>query len=181
MNYIIFDLEATCWLGRPPGGHNEVIEIGAYKINAYGEILDKFSKFVKPTVNPLLSHFCTKLTSIEQHNVDAAYHFPRVIEDFKNWIDIYDEDYVLCSWGAFDIQLLKNDCNLHRLEIDWLDYNADLKNQYKKIRGMDKHSGLKNTLKREGFEFSGIHHRAIADAENLCKIFLKFLDSWEVE
>jgi hypothetical protein len=32
MNFIIFDLEATCWMGRPPHGINEIIEIGAVKV-----------------------------------------------------------------------------------------------------------------------------------------------------
>ena len=58
VNYIIFDLEATCWLGRPPKGYNEIIEIGAVKINQYGEETGRFESFVKPTVNRKLSGFC---------------------------------------------------------------------------------------------------------------------------
>jgi len=38
--------------------------------------------------------------------------------------------------------------------------------------------GLKRVTKQEGFEFTGIHHRAIADAENLAKIIAKFIDQW---
>jgi 3'-5' exoribonuclease 1 len=178
VNFIIYDLEATCWLGRPPHGVNEVIEIGAYKVNELGEDLGVFSRFIKPTVNPLLSDFCKKLTSIKQDDVDRAKNFIGVIQDFQDWIDM-DEDYLLCSWGKFDIQLLKNDCMLHKLETDWLDHNLNVKGQYHDIKGEHKLTGLKNTLKNEGLEFTGIHHRAISDAENLGKIFIKYIDEWK--
>lgn len=179
MNYIVYDLEATCWMGRPPKGHNEVIEIGAVKLNQLGEVLGVFSKFVKPSVNPKLSGFCKRLTSISQENVDRAKHFPRVIEEFKDWIDIY-EDYSLCSWGKYDKTFFMNDCNLHNLETDWLENHINLKGQYAQMIGDEKHNGLKNTLKREGFEFTGIPHRAISDAENTAKIFIKYIDEWVV-
>lgn len=179
MNFIIYDLEATCWRGRPPHGVNEVIEIGAYKINQLGDVLGVFNKFIKPTVNPVLSDFCRQLTSITQNDVDKAKTFPHVIQDFQDWINIYDEDYKLCSWGKFDIQLLKNDCKLHKLEYEWLENNINVKGQYHEIKGEHKLTGLKNTIKHEGMEFTGIHHRAISDAENLAKIFVKYIDMWK--
>ena len=178
MNFIVYDLEATCWMGRPPQGVQEIIEIGAYKINEVGEVLGTFNRFVKPWVNPILSGFCQKLTHISQSDVDRAQKFPKVIDDFKDWIDVYDEDYLLCSWGKFDVQLLRNDCDLHKLEDDWLEHHTNLKAQYHQLKGMIKYTGLKNTTKREGFEFTGIHHRAISDAENLAKIFIKYIDEW---
>lgn len=178
MNFIIFDLEATCWLGRPPHGANEIIEIGAVKVNRFGEHLDRYNSFVRPTVNPILSAFCTKLTTITQENVNGCPTFPVVYQRFLDWINV-DEDFILCSWGAFDIQMLRNDCKLHKLDEEWLGDNINLKAQYSEIKTSVKKTGLKTTLKREGFEFTGTHHRAIADAENLCKIFEKFADEWK--
>ena len=178
MNFIIYDLEATCWMGRPPKGVQEVIEIGAYKVNEYGEVLDTFNQFIKPWVNPYLSGFCQRLTKIRQVDVDRARKFPHVSQDFQDWINLYEEDYLLCSWGKFHIQFLRNDCDLHDLEKDWLVHHTNLKQQYHEIKGMVKYTGLKNTTQREGFEFTGIHHRAISDAENLAKIFIKYIDEW---
>lgn len=179
MIFIVYDLEATCWMGRPPHGHNEVIEIGAVSINRYGEVLGRFEKFIQPTVNPKLSSFCKRLTSISQENVDRADKYPKVIDQFKNWIDIYERDYTLCSWGKFDKNLLQNDCDLHKLEKEWLEEHINVKKQYFDNRGIEVHSGLKATVEKEGFEFTGIQHRAISDAENLAKIFLKYIDEWE--
>ena len=53
MRYIIFDLEATCWRGRPPKGITEVIEIGAVLVDRYGDATSTFSHFVRPVVNPV--------------------------------------------------------------------------------------------------------------------------------
>lgn len=165
-------------MGRPPGGINEIIEIGAVMVSPLGEVKADFCKFVKPHVNPKLSGFCKKLTSISQENVDRADKYPKVIDQFQEWIDIYDEDYLLCSWGAYDKVMLTDNCKLHDMDIDWLDHHTDLKKQYHTIKGEHKLTGLKNTIRKEGFEFTGIHHRAIADAENLAKIFIKYVDEW---
>ncbi len=109
MNFIIYDLEATCWKGTPPSLIQEIIEIGAVKINGYGEILGSFNKFVRPTVNPSLSAFCQELTGIDQVQVNRANKFDRVVDDFMEWIDIEYEDYLLCSWGGFDKRMLIQD------------------------------------------------------------------------
>lgn len=178
MRFIIYDLEATCWLGRPPGGINEIIEIGAVMVDPTGDVLSTFSKFVKPTVNPILSGFCKKLTSISQENVDRADKYPKVIEQFKDWINVYEEDYRLCSWGKYDKVMLTDNCILHKMDLEWLDYSSDLKAEYHEIKGEHKLTGLKNTLKKEGIEFTGTHHRAISDAENTAKIFIKYVDEW---
>lgn len=178
MNFIVFDLEATCWRGRPPHGHNEVIEIGAVKVNRYGEVLGTFERFIKPIVNPILSPFCIQLTSITQDHVDRSKTFDFVIEEFKDWVEVEENEYTLSSWGGFDKNFLENDCRLHNLEEDWLVNHINIKQQYHDHRGIAVHSGLKQTVKKEGFEFTGIHHRAISDAENLAKIVIKYVDEW---
>jgi len=179
VNYIIFDLEASCWLGRPPHGVNEIIEIGAVKVNEYGEVTDVFSKFVKPLVNPVLSDFCKKLTSITQQDIDKAKMYPYVCQDFMDWIDL-EEDYCLVSWGKYDKEQLRADCMLHKMEYDWLDYHCNLKAAYKILKRETHEQGLKKVVKNEGFEFTGIHHRAISDAENMAKVFIKYIDSWSI-
>jgi 3'-5' exoribonuclease 1 len=179
LNYIIFDLEASCWLGRPPHGINEVIEIGAVKVNDYNEVVSIFNKFIKPTVNPILSDFCTRLTSITQSDVDRSKTFPFIIQEFMDWISI-DEDFVLISWGKYDKQQLIQDCELHKMETEWLEHHFNLKPAYRALKDLKDEPGLKKAVKLEGFEFTGIHHRAISDAENTAKIFIKYFKEWSV-
>ena len=180
MRYIIFDLEATCWRGRPPRGITEIIEIGAVMIDRYGDVNSSFSKFVKPVVNPLLSGFCKNLTSISQDDVDRARTFRHVIEEFQDWGEMYDEEFVLLSWGVDDQKLLRNDCHLHKSEDFFVHQYVDLKKAYRDLKRLKHASGLKSTVKKEGFEFTGLHHRAISDAENLAKVFIKYLEDWDL-
>jgi 3'-5' exoribonuclease 1 len=180
MNYIIFDLEASCWLGRPPQGLNEIIEIGAVKVNDYGEVDSTFMKFVKPTINPVLSDFCKRLTSISQMDVDKSLTFPFIIQDFMDWIGVGEESYTLISWGKYDKHQLVQDSELHRLDIDWLEHHYNIKPTYRALKNLKDEPGLKKAVKLEGFEFTGIHHRAISDAENLAKIFIKYFKEWPI-
>ena len=174
------DLEATCWLGKPPKGINEVIEIGAVKINDYGEVLEHFSRLIKPVVNPRLSGFCKRLTGIKQAQLNTADNFEKVISEFKDFIGIDEEDYILYSWGNNDKAYLCNNCKLFDLDTDWLRNFVDMRKIYLDITGHKKKSGLKVIVESEGFEFEGDQHSAYVDAYNLSKIFIKYLDEWKV-
>ena len=179
-NYIIYDLEATCWEEPPPGFLQETIEIGAFRLNEYGEIRGKFNRFVRPVMHPTLSPFCRQLTSISQIDVNRAKPFPIVIEEFREWARIDEADYTLCSWGNFDRKMLASDCKLHHLDDSWTEPHANLKVQYMTMKRMRRPIGLRKAVEREDIPFTGIHHRGISDAENLTKLFLKYLGSWSV-
>lgn len=180
MNYIVLDIEATCWLGKPPNGINEVIEIGAVKINQYGEVLKFFSKLIKPKLNPKLSGFCKKLTGIKQEQLNSADYYPTVIEEFKEFVGVGYDDYTLFSWGDNDKSYFSTNCELYNLEYDWLDNFIDMHKRYLKMKNNRKRkkSGLKHVIESEGFEFEGEQHSAYVDAYNLSKLFVKYLDDW---
>ena len=178
MNFIVFDIEATCWNGYASSRIQETIEIGALRLNRYGEVEDIFNRFIKPVIYPQLSAYCQELTTISQVDVNKADIFPYVIEDFQDWGLVFDEDYVLCSWGSFDQKILMQDCNYYDMEIDWLESHIDLKKQYRELKRLSKPRGLKKAVLAEGFEFTGTQHRAIYDAENLAKVFATYLDEW---
>jgi 3'-5' exoribonuclease 1 len=180
MNFIIYDLEATCWEGSPPDMESEIIEIGAYRLNEFGEVRGKFDRFVRPVINPTLSSFCKQLTTIEQVDVNRAATFPTVLEEFLHWAKIDTEDYLLCSWGGYDKRMLTKDCKLHRLDYDWVEEHINLKEQYAKISRIRNSIGLQKALLREQIPFTGIPHRAISDAENLVKLFLQYMGQWRL-
>ena len=181
MNYIIYDLEATCWEGGPEDKEMEIIEIGAFRVNDFGEVRGKFGRFVRPVIHPSLSDFCMGLTSIKQVDVNRADTFPTVIEEFKTWAKINEsDDYVLCSWGSFDRKMFIKDSQLHHLDPEWAKQHINLKEQYSKMNRMHRGLGLQAALKREGIQFQGIPHRAISDAENTVGIFLKYFGNWKL-
>lgn len=178
MHYIIFDLEATCWSGNPMGRQQETIEIGAVKLDEFGQEIDTYNEFIKPIIHPNLSAFCSELTSIDQKDVDSALTFEKVIDRYIDWINPEEHPYLLCSWGDFDKKQLLRDCQYHDIDTEWLEPYINLKRQYQEIQRLPKARGLKSTVIKEGFEFEGVHHRGIYDAINLAQIFVKYLDSW---
>lgn len=97
-----------------------------------------------------------------------------------DWARIEEEDYALCSWGSFDKKMFIKDCQMHRLDAAWVEKHANLKEQYRAMRRMKNGIGLKKAVEKEGMIFTGVHHRGISDAENLTKIFLKYLDYWSM-
>jgi 3'-5' exoribonuclease 1 len=178
MNYIILDLEATCWSDRSIKHQNEIIEIGALKINERQEVLGEFNAFIKPKMHPIISDFCTELTSITQTEIDNARDYNSVISDFWSWIEL-DEEYLLCSWGFYDKSQFKKDCELHALPTGWLKHHISLKHQYSKIKNLPRLYGMGGALKKERIQLEGTHHRGIDDARNISKLFLRNFSDWE--
>ena len=168
--FIIYDLEATCWRSPKPR-QVEIIEIGAAKVNEELEIVDEFCMFIKPLLHPKIDKFCTKLTSITQDDVEDAPHFDEVIAEFEKWMDVENTRTALFSWGDFDRRQFVKDAQLHELDLTWLKYWACLQSHYSKFKGSSNQIGLKNALKLEGLEFDGVQHRAIEDARNMAELF----------
>lgn len=173
MNYIIFDLEATCW-ENDRKRQNEIIEIGAVKLNERLKIVSDFQIFVKPALSPQLSDFCKQLTSISQADVDAAMYFPQAIRQFQEWIG--NEPHVLCSWGFYDKNQLQKDCALHQIASEWTDNHISLKHQHGRMIGRERGVGIERALTMLKLPLEGTHHRGIDDAKNIAKIFVKIFD-----
>lgn len=179
MNYIVIDFEATCWKFPKTPEEQEIIEIGAVRLDRYGHLVDKFCCFVQPVIHPKLSYFCMELTGIQQADVDKAKLFPVNYDLLLNWIEL-QPDYRFIAWGAFDERLLKMNCQFHNLEIFWEQDFINIKNQYAQIQQLAKPIGLMKAIKTEKFEFEGEHHRAFDDAYNTAKIFSKYIDDWVI-
>lgn len=174
MNYIILDLEATCDRGH---FDNEIIEIGAIKLNNNLEEIGRFNKFIKPKENPTLTQFCKELTSITQEQVDNADSFEIVIEQFKEWIG--EEEYFLCSWGFYDKNQFIKDCDRYNIDTNWLKSHISIKHQHQRIFRLRKGAGVTKALSMMNLTFEGTHHRGIDDSVNITKIFKSIFNNLE--
>lgn len=178
MHFIVFDLEATCWPKGTPGVRQEIIEIGAVRLDRTGQAKGEFHRMVRPVMHPMLSPYCRSLTGIRQEEVSAAKPFAQVLPGFLDWLYASDE-FLLLSWGGRDRFFLEQDCALHRLETDWLqDCHHDLKSMYKEMHRLPGKLSLQNALRREGLAFEGEAHRALEDARNTVQLFRRHIDEW---
>ncbi|MFC1718710.1 exonuclease domain-containing protein [Candidatus Poribacteria bacterium] len=173
--YLIIDLEATCWK-RNEGhyGENEIIEIGAVVIGDDYEIVEEIQRFVRPVRNPVLSDFCKRLTSITQADVDSADPFPNVLRGFQAEAERVSgqrlRDLIFCSWGDYDRNQLKRDCQYHRLTYPF-GRHRNVKKEFARNHRI-KPVGIPGALKILGIQFEGNHHRGIDDARNIARIFI---------
>lgn len=180
MHFVLFDLEATCWPAYTPGVSQEIIEIGALRMDRLGRVDDEFQSLVKPTIHPFLSPYCRNLTGIDQRDIDRARNFPSVWLDFEDWL-VEMSDYFLISWGAVDERLIVNDLHYHKLDSSLVEGRFyDLKRIYKEVFRLPEKTGLAAAMRREGLESWGEAHRALDDARNLARIFHRHIDIWPI-
>ena len=86
-------------------GHRlqEIIEFPIVLIDVQsGVILERWQSYVRPTLHPTLSDFCTELTGISQKTVDAAETFDVVLERVIAWMQRCGQQYdltpIVPSW-----------------------------------------------------------------------------------
>lgn len=168
---IIVDLEATCCDKNSfPRNEMEVIEIGAVAIQDKSFYkIDEYQSFISPVINPVLTTFCRKLTSISQSDVDSAPLFDEVISDFKIWVNKF-ENPVFCSWGYFDKNILLRECRVSNSDFPFDHRHINMKKSFAKKAGLKRGIGLGKALNYSNIEFEGTAHRGIDDARNMAKL-----------
>jgi inhibitor of KinA sporulation pathway (predicted exonuclease) len=177
LNFVIFDLEATCW-ESDHSKDSEIIEIGAIKLNNKLELIDTFSEFLKPVINPFLSDFCIKLTTINQCDIDNADSFCEVMPKFEKWITAMDNEVILCSWGFYDKKQISKECSFkgYNGEIKkLLNKHISIKHRFAKAKGIEP-CGMVQALEILKIPLVGTHHRGIDDAKNITEIFKVVFD-----
>ena len=180
LTYVILDLEMTCWESDYPPRTKEVIELAAVMLDAFGSEMHRFQRIVQPELNPRLSWYCSNLTGIVQEDVDEASTFPACHRDFEVWLDQATESILMVTWGAYDLPVLEDSCARYNITPDHDYMHLDAKHAYHEMRHLNERLGLVKTMKREGLEFEGDHHRALPDALNLARLFNKYIGEWPV-
>ena len=106
MFYVIFDLEwNNAYNYKLKKGMNEIIEIGAIKLDEKLNIVDTFKQLIKPKLSNKLSSRFKNLTHISMDEInDSGIAFENAIEDFSRWSG--GENSVFLSWSNSDLYVL---------------------------------------------------------------------------
>lgn len=172
MTYLIIDLEATCCDRRSiPRRETEIIEFGAVAVERSlpFEALGEFQSFVRPVRHPLLTPFCTRLTTITQSDVDAAPGFVEVAAALKRWVFSFPEP-VFCSWGDYDRRQLRQDCDRHGVPYFMPRHHVNIKKRFAAEQLLPRPLGMAGALRRAGLPLEGTHHRGIDDVRNMRRL-----------
>lgn len=180
--FLIVDLEATCCDdGSIFREEMEIIEIGAVMLNrSTWKIDSEYQQFIKPVRHPILTNFCTELTTITQQDVDTAASFTDVIPLFRQWIDSYPKN-TFCSWGNYDKTQFIQDCKFHNLAYPFGAEHRNIKKEFSIYFGnLKKSFGMTKALNYLGLQLQGTHHRGIDDARNIAAIY-KYMNQNKVK
>lgn len=107
VNYIIFDLEwnnAYCYAAKK--AVNEIIEIGAVKLDHRLKVVDTFKQLIKPSISKKLSSHFSNLTNITLEEIkENGIPFSDAFRAFSSWAR--GEDNVFLSWSNSDLYVLQ--------------------------------------------------------------------------
>lgn len=192
MQYIVIDLE---WNGsyskKAHGYFNEIIEVGAVKVNENMQILDEFRSAIKPVVSKKLSSIVTDLTNITAEELEDGTTFAGMMRQLSRWMGT--EPSVVLTWSTTDLLVLMENCRFFygRQEIPFLQNYMDFQVYAQQRMGVDTAQQL--GLARAG-EMLGIPeddmslHRALDDSRLTAAILQKVYDAdsfaaaiWQVD
>lgn len=120
MQYIVFDLEFNQDFNEKnlASYPNEIIQIGAVKLNSKFDFIDNFSRYVKPTLYSNINPYVEELTGISMEKLLSEQSFPDIYQDFIKFIG--QSDTVFCVWGMADIKELFKNVKYFKLDQDLL-------------------------------------------------------------
>ncbi len=169
--YLIIDLEATCCDRKSvPRQEMEIIEIGAVMIEAQSlTCVSEYQTFIKPVRHPILTPFCTRLTSITQGQVDQAPGFVEAIATFQAWLQSYT-NFIFGSWGDYDRKQILQDCEYHQIPYPINSLHINLKHEFTTVQNLRQRYGMAQALELAKIPLTGTHHRGIDDARNIAKL-----------
>jgi inhibitor of KinA sporulation pathway (predicted exonuclease) len=168
--YLVVDVEATCCNDNSiPREETEIIEIGAVLCDRKSlRPVDELQTFVRPVRHPVLTPFCTELTSITQADLEGAPLFPDALAALAKLRG--EKRALFCSWGAYDKKQFQRECRGHGVPFPLGTDHLNLKEEFSRRRGDSKLYGMAQALKLAGLDLDGTHHRGIDDARNIARL-----------
>lgn len=183
MNYIIFDLEwNNAYNYKTKKGINEIIEIGALKLNSNLEVVDSFKQLIKPRLSRKLGSRFKKLTHITIEEIrEKGVDFNDAFNDFSRWCG--NDDNVFLSWSNSDLHTLISNFKKFKgtSTIEFMKKYADAQKYCMSfIEGLPDNMnqiGLTNCAEAFGINIDDISfHRALDDCYVTARCFKKVFD-----
>lgn len=181
MKYIVFDLEwNNAYNYSLKKGMNEIIEIGAVKLNERFELIDTFKQLIKPTVSRKLGSNFKNLTHITMDEINKnGVSFDEAFADFSRWGS--GDDIVYMSWSTSDLYTLVDNYKRFKntADIAFIKKYADAQSYC--MQFIDDHNGKQIGLSRcaEKFEIdvdTSSLHRALEDCVVAAQCVKKVFD-----
>jgi ERI1 exoribonuclease 3 len=207
----VLDFEATCEKEpKPAPDPQEIIEFPSVLLakeineestdsNVDGEedaanewkTVSTFESFVRPVFHPILTKFCTELTTIVQSDVDQAETFPIVFAKHSKWLQengVFEPNasLMIVTCGDWDlrkmlpIQLKASNIPLKSIPSCYHRW-INIKFRFQEALDSKDRVGMDGMLRKLGLTLDGTHHRGIDDCKNIAKIAIVLDKRFDVD
>ncbi len=174
MTPIVIDLEWNYPVRRNQsiGLNNEIIQIGAARIDLDCRILDSFVAIIRPVCYTHLHKDVADLTLLKNEDLQKGRPFAEVMTDFRVWCG---DDPVFISWGAEDGRVLRENCRKFGVDTAWLPPAHDAQLMFDDMEMQEDRSWPLNYALYHFQEKPDGQHNALADVYSTILV-LKHLD-----
>ena len=162
------------------GLRNEIIEVGAVKLDYHGNVMGEFSQFVQAEFTEGVGFPVRELTGISAVDTAMADPLYVVIKSLSDWIGRYSAQMV--CWSGADRRQLLTECQAKHIDLSTFPTGwADLQAFYTSIMDVGSHGcvSLSDAATWFGIEFdesTGHAHSALADARVTAKLLKQVMD-----
>ena len=178
MNYIILDLEWNSAYYKPQGRFiNEIIQIGAVKVNENFDIIDTFQVYIKSKIVKKLSNRVISLTGITNELMNAGIGFREAVLLYNKWAG---EGTVTMTWSTSDLYAIVENTRLFldnsvKFNISgYLDLQSYIQGELKLMgHPITNQISLANAASMVGVSTEGFELHNARDDSYLCGLMLK--------
>ena len=162
------------------GLRNEIIEVGAVKLDNRGNVMGEFSQFVQTDYAEGVAYPVRELTGISAVDTATADPLYVVIKRLGDWIGRYSAQ-VVC-WSGTDRRQLMTECQAKYIDLSAFPADgADLQAFYTSVMDVGSHGrvSLGDAAAWFGIDFdesTGHAHSALADARVTAKLLKQVMD-----
>lgn len=156
---------------------NEIIEIGAVKVDKYMKPIGEIREYIKPSIFPVINPIVTEITKIDMDILnEKGVTFEEAIGKLR---DMFEEGDVLCSWAKDDVVELIINANYYNYkDLSWLNEYLDIQEYVTKILAHKKALGLKAALDELKIKVDETKlHDALNDAKYTVEVFRRLYNS----
>lgn len=159
------------------GIENEIIEIGAVKVDKYMKPISEIREYIKPSVFPVINPIVTEITKIDMNILnEKGITFIEAIDKLE---DMFEEGDILCSWAKDDVAELIINAHYHKYSsLKWLNEYLDIQEYTTKMLAHKKALGLKAALDELKIKVDDTKlHDALNDAKYTVEVFRRVYNS----
>lgn len=155
---------------------NEIIEIGAIKLDLYMKPLQQLKIYIKPSVIPVINPKILEITKIDKSDLEKGVTFKEAINKLR---DMVDDGDIICSWAKDDVaEIIRNSKHFKYNDLSWIKKYLDIQEYTTKILAQKKILSLKNALQHLKIKIDDEKlHDALNDAIYTSYVFKSIYNS----